>query len=774
MTIVRLGRFGSVVVRLVVSLALTAAFVPAIDTRLAPPPAAWAAGYVVNQTADPGDGVCDGTCTLRDAVLAANANAGPDTITFDTSGAIVLGSALPAITDTLTIDGSGHTVAVDGANAYRVISATAALTLTALTVQNGYAAGNGGGAYLGSTGTISGVTFISNTVNGSDDNGGGGAWFADLAWVTNSTFAGNTSSGTGGGAHFEGAASVSGTDFIVNTADGTYLAGGGALFWSPAQLTTVNFVSNTTAGYGGGAMLGEAELSDVAFIGNSAFSCGGACVGSESTLSGTSFISNSAQTDGGGAIFYGDTVTITATTFMSNTALSSSGGARFDGRVVITGSTFIGNSAVAYWGGGATLNGNDSMIQYNLFQANTSGYQGAGLYMLTATNIDLVGNRFIANLAGHWGATVQMSGDSQANLDNNVFAGNTVLTPTGAVDIGLEPGVLGLTGRHNTFAAAMPGQGLALQAGPTTTVALTNTIFDGYEVAVQAGAATTMTLDGVLWSNVTTPTQGAGITVTNDITGSAAFADPGAHDYHLTQASDARDAGVASDLSVDFEGDSRSFGPAPDLGADEYTFPVAPVAGDDTANTPEDTALALNVLANDSDLNGDTLSVGAVEVPTSGMAVVSGTTQIVYTPALNFNGAAVFTYTASDGALMGTATVTITVTPVNDDPTIAAPGDLTITVNSGTGAIPFTVGDVDEGDVLTVTTESSNTVLVPNGSILLGGSGISRTVTITPAAGQWGAATITLTVDDGQGGMAQGSFGLTVIEHKLYLPLVLR
>ncbi len=765
--------FAALALRLAASLALIIASTPIMDMGLTPPPTAWAAGHVVNQTADPGDGVCDATCTLRDAVLAANASAGPDTIMFDTSGTVVLGSALPAITDTLTIDGSGQTVALDGANAYRVISATAPLTLTALTVQNGYAAGNGGGAYFGSTGTISAVTFLSNTVSLSDDYGGGGAWFDDLAQVYHSTFVGNISSGTGGGAHFAAAASVSSTDFIHNTAEGTFLAGGGALFWGSAQLTAVTFVSNTTDGYGGGAMFGEAELSAVTFIDNSAFSCGGACFGSPSVVSDASFVGNVSLTDGGGAIF-GDTAVVTSTTFLSNTAASAAGGARFDARVVMTGTTFIGNAALFSWGGAASLNADDSVIQYSLFQANTTSGVGGALYLLSGTNVNLLANQFLDNQAAYEGGALQLSSNTQTNLDNNIFAGNRVLTDTGAADIDMYPNLLGLTGRHNTLASAVPGQGLALQAGPTATVALTNTIFDGYAVAVQAGVATTMTLDGVLWSNVTTPTQGAGITVTNDVTGSSAFADPGAHDYHLTQASDARDAGVVTGLSVDYEGDSRSFGPAPDLGADEYTFPAAPVAVDDTASTPEDTAVTLNVLVNDSDLNGDPLSVGAVGVPTSGMAVVSGTTQIVYTPALNFNGAAVFAYAASDGALTATASVTVTVTAVNDDPTMTAPGDLSITVNSSTGAIPFTVGDVDEGDVLTVTAESSNTGLVPNGDILLAGSGISRTVTITPTAGQWGAATITLTVSDGQGGMAQASFGLTVIEYRLYLPLVMR
>ena len=69
--------------------------------------------FTVNSTADPGDGTCDGTeCTLREAIAAANANAGTDTIEFDITGAgphtISPGSALPTINDPVMIDGTSE------------------------------------------------------------------------------------------------------------------------------------------------------------------------------------------------------------------------------------------------------------------------------------------------------------------------------------------------------------------------------------------------------------------------------------------------------------------------------------------------------------------------------------------------------------------------------------------------------------------------------------------------------------------------------------------
>ena len=82
------------------------------------------------------------------------------------------------------------------------------------------------------------------------------------------------------------------------------------------------------------------------------------------------------------------------------------------------------------------------------------------------------------------------------------------------------------------------------------------------------------------------------------------------------------------------------------------------------------------------------------------------------------------------------------------------------------------MGDANT-DPLTVTLSSSNTTLVPNANIVLGGSGANRTITITPAAGKTGTTTITVTVSDGQAQVSD-TFVLTVSSHKIYLPLARR
>src|SRR5439155_22747635 len=108
------------------------------------------------------------------------------------------------------------------------------------------------------------------------------------------------------------------------------------------------------------------------------------------------------------------------------------------------------------------------------------------------------------------------------------------------------------------------------------------------------------------------------------------------------------------------------------------------------------------------------------------------------TPAANYNGPDSFTYKANDGALdSNIATVTITVTSVNDLPTISAIADQATTSGTAVGPLAVTVGDVETAAAsLTLTAVSSNLTLVPAANIVFGGSGANRTVTVTPAAGQ--------------------------------------
>ena len=208
----------------------------------------------------------------------------------------------------------------------------------------------------------------------------------------------------------------------------------------------------------------------------------------------------------------------------------------------------------------------------------------------------------------------------------------------------------------------------------------------------------------------------------------------------------------------------------------------APSIANIAVSTPEDTAFTFSAALFDAKFtdadSGDSLqSVRVVSLPANGTLKLSGAAVTVgkviaraslgaltFTPAADFNGSTSFKYNASDGTVFAAsdATVNISVTAVNDAPTISDIADQTVAQNASTGAISFAVGDIDNAPTsLTLSATSSNTALVPVSAISFGGVGANRTITVTPLAGKNGTATITVTVSDGSLS-ASDSFVLTV------------
>ena len=203
-----------------------------------------------------------------------------------------------------------------------------------------------------------------------------------------------------------------------------------------------------------------------------------------------------------------------------------------------------------------------------------------------------------------------------------------------------------------------------------------------------------------------------------------------------------------------------------------------PVAVDDAYATPEDTPLTVDapgVLANDKDPEGEPLTAVLDTEPASGTVILSADGAFAYTPQPDANGAVTFTYHAHDGtASSNVATVTITVSAVNDHPTISDIPDQITGPGTPVGPIAFTVGDVETpADALALSAQSSDTTLAPTQNIVFGGSGANRTATITPAPGRTGEVTITIIVNDGSD-TASDTFALTVESFRAYLPLVIR
>ncbi len=178
-----------------------------------------------------------------------------------------------------------------------------------------------------------------------------------------------------------------------------------------------------------------------------------------------------------------------------------------------------------------------------------------------------------------------------------------------------------------------------------------------------------------------------------------------------------------------------------------------PTAAKDTYSgargTLEDTPLTVGaadgVLANDGDIDGDTLSAILVNGPGNGTLVLNPDGSFVYTPNANFNGVDGFTYRASDGlAQSNPVAVTIAVTPVNDAPlafddTYAVQEDTPIVVSAANGVL-FNDTDVERNAlqaILETGPEHGTLVLNANGGF-----------TYTPALNYFGVDTFTYTVRD--------------------------
>jgi hypothetical protein len=183
----------------------------------------------------------------------------------------------------------------------------------------------------------------------------------------------------------------------------------------------------------------------------------------------------------------------------------------------------------------------------------------------------------------------------------------------------------------------------------------------------------------------------------------------------------------------------------------------APLAVNDSATTPEDTAVIINVLNNDSDVDGDTLSVtGATVTAVQGTAVVNANGTITFTPAADFNGAAVISYSISDGnGGSASAAINVDITPANDMP--VALDDAATTAEDTPVTIPILANDSDvDGDTLTVTTA---TVPPAQGNCVINANG---TLTFTPAANYNNAASISYSISDGKGGSASATVTVTI------------
>ncbi|TAK93165.1 MAG: tandem-95 repeat protein, partial [Verrucomicrobia bacterium] len=193
-----------------------------------------------------------------------------------------------------------------------------------------------------------------------------------------------------------------------------------------------------------------------------------------------------------------------------------------------------------------------------------------------------------------------------------------------------------------------------------------------------------------------------------------------------------------------------------------------PVANADAVTLAEDSTATLNLLANDTDADGDVLKWTGFTQATNGIVTSNANGTVTYTPATNYFGADNFTYSIADGR-GGSATglVSIIVSPVNDVPTLNSLTNWALLEDAGTQIVYLTgisTGASNETDTLTVTVSSSDPAIIPAPTITYSSPDATGTLSFASATNAFGTVTITVTVNDGQASnnVVSRSFTVTI------------
>jgi CSLREA domain-containing protein len=235
--------------------------------------------YTVTKTADTNDGVCDSDCSLREAIRAANAQTGNNTVvipsgtyTLTIAGANEDAAATGDldITNNLAISGTAMTI-VDGNaldSVFEVRGTNVTVTMSGITIRNGTRGINNWGQLL----------YLQNTSVSNNLVGGGICNFSGILVLNNSTVSGNVASGFGGGiCNVTGVITITNSSVISNIVSADFaggisnssgsvltlvnstlsgnsasMNGGGILNWGILNLNNVTITNNTTGGDGGG------------------------------------------------------------------------------------------------------------------------------------------------------------------------------------------------------------------------------------------------------------------------------------------------------------------------------------------------------------------------------------------------------------------------------------------------------------------------------------------------------------------------------------------
>lgn len=187
----------------------------------------------------------------------------------------------------------------------------------------------------------------------------------------------------------------------------------------------------------------------------------------------------------------------------------------------------------------------------------------------------------------------------------------------------------------------------------------------------------------------------------------------------------------------------------------------APIAVTDTATVNEGETIVISPITNDSDVEGDNLTITAATTTIGSVTVNTDATTLTYTAPSGFSGVAVISYTLTDATTSVTGTVNVTVNDVNFGPT--AVND-TFNVNAGeTNTLNVVSNDTDpDGDNLTIT--AATTTL---GTVTIVTDSVSSTLSYAAPADTTATATISYTISDAGGLTSSATATVNITEQPL-------
>jgi large repetitive protein len=713
------------------------------------------------------------------------------------SGTLTLASGISAASSTVNIT-FANPIALSASQTWN-INASKSLTVSGLVSGSGFGISKDSG-----TGTL-GLNNIANTYTGPVSVSAGTLQLGSLANSQTYAFTGNSLSVNGATLYFPGSSSGTYTH-TYNFANLTGPVGvtSSTLSFQSNNSTTksvnaaLNFSGNNTVSYAGSSYTHNLNLNKpITGTGTLTFNF---------TASGTSPTRNVALASGQANAFTGAVILNTAAALATWTLSSSLGASSYEVRnswtlknnvsggldsassitlvnpgSVLTLTQPLGNTSCALTVTAGTVNVGNTTSSIGNLSAAAGTIQGTGASSVLSVNQTTDGT-CAANLTQTTGNALALVKTGSAKLTLNVangYNGSTTInngtlalgasgsisaSPTITVASGATFDVSAVTGGY-TLAAAQTLQGNGTVVGPATIAGLLSPGDSGIGTLAFSGTGA-LTLSGTNLMEVSK----SGSTWTSDL-----VTKTGTINYNgsliVTNISVATFA--PGDKVTVFTGTSYSGGfasltlPTLDSGYGWDTSKLtvdgsiqvvllngAPTAVADTATTPEDTLAVIPVLANDTDPENDTLVIQSVTQGAHGTVAIVGT-NVTYMPATNWNGGDSFDYTITDGhGNTATASVAVTVTPVNDAPYFTSdPIVWSSILNDGqaiTGSIASYATDV-EGDTITFSKDSGPAWLtVDSGGTLSG----------TPAATDTGTNIFVVKAQDPSG--AIGTAGLRI------------